>query len=96
MSRPPDKEKPRPIISGIILIGLGLFLLLTSHGYLEPEQGWPLLIIAVGAGILVTAFTRRDSRRRSSEPPWQGTPPPQHQPPRPGTPPRPGHSESGQ
>ena len=80
MSKKTTQDKPRPIISGIILIGLGLFLLLTSHGYLEPEQGWPLLIIAVGAGVIATAFRRSKNKTAAGEPPWQGTPPP---PPRP-------------
>jgi len=83
MSRRPDQNKPRPIISGIVLISLGIFLLLTSHGYLDPEQGWPLLIIAVGAGIIATAFRRGRSSSNDNDPSWQGNPPPEYRPPSP-------------
>lgn len=54
----PKKEPKRPIISGFILIGIGLLMLLAMHEVLSFEQGWPLIIIVVGLAIVVAAMTR--------------------------------------
>ena len=73
MKHRPPKEKRRPVISGVILIGLGLFLLLTSHDLIDAERAWPLLIIVVGGAIIATAMTKKEPPREQ-----QGTPPQQH------------------
>ena len=70
MKHKPLRPKRRPVISGVILIGLGVFLFLTSRDIIVPEQAWPLLIIVVGGAIIATAVTRKEPPR---EP--QGTPP---------------------
>lgn len=70
MKHNPPRPKRRPVISGVILIGLGVFLFLTSRDIIDPEQAWPLLIIVVGGAIIATAVTRKESPR---EP--QSTPP---------------------
>lgn len=54
----PQKEPKRPIVSGIILIGIGLLMLLAMHEVLSFEQGWPLIIIVVGLAIVAAATTR--------------------------------------
>jgi len=56
------KEK-RPIISGIIYLGIGLFLLTQTTNLLPPiEHSWPIFIIIVGlALILGSLFKRKDN-----------------------------------
>jgi hypothetical protein len=56
------KEK-RPIVSGIIFLGIGLFLLSQTTNLLPSiEHSWPIFIIIVGlALILGSLFRRKDS-----------------------------------
>lgn len=56
------KEK-RPIVSGIIFLGIGLFLLTQTTNLLPSiEQSWPIFIIIVGlALILGSLFKRKDN-----------------------------------
>jgi hypothetical protein len=68
----PPREKRRPIVSGVFLVGLGLFLLLTSHDIIDPEQAWPLLIMVAGGAFIAAAITKREpSREQQSTPPRQ-------------------------
>ena len=57
------RKKKRPIISGIILLGIGLFLLTQTTNMLPPiEYSWPIFIIIVGlALILGSLFKRKDT-----------------------------------
>lgn len=71
MKQRPPREKRRPIISGVLLIGLGLFLLLTSHDILDPEQAWPLLIMVVGGAFIATAVTKKSPSGEQQSPPPQ-------------------------
>ena len=56
--KPPRK---RPIISGFVWLGLGLFLLGITTESLPPLQdSWPILIIIIGlALILGTVFRKK-------------------------------------
>ncbi|MDX9856420.1 MAG: DUF5668 domain-containing protein [candidate division Zixibacteria bacterium] len=63
------KNRKRPIVSGIILIGLGLLMLLAMHNVLSMEQGWPLIIIVVGLAIVAAAFTRDKKASPPDTPP---------------------------
>ena len=57
------RKKKRPIISGIILLGIGLFLLTQTTSLLPPiEYSWPIFIIIVGlALILGSLFKSKDT-----------------------------------
>ena len=57
------RKKKRPIISGIVFLGIGLFLLTQTTNLLPPiEHSWPIFIIIVGlALILGSLFKRKDS-----------------------------------
>ena len=57
------RKKKRPIVSGIILLGIGLFLLSQTTNLLPPlEHSWPIFIIIVGlALILGSLFRSKDS-----------------------------------
>ena len=61
--------KKRPIVSGIILLGIGLLMLLSVQGILTVEQGWPLIIIVVGLAIVVAAMTRDKKPAPPENPP---------------------------
>lgn len=53
------------LVAGVILIGLGVFFLLFNLDLVEidpPWQWWPLLLVAIGAGRLLTADDH-DERR---------------------------------
>jgi len=57
-----DKGKQkRPIVSGFILLGIGLFFLFLTEGILPPiEYSWPVIIIIAGlALILGTVFRKK-------------------------------------
>ena len=72
MTQGTKKEKRRPIVSGMILLGLGLFLQFADMAVLAYT--WPVFIIIVGAALIFGAMFRKNS-------PTNGTPPP---PPNPG------------
>jgi membrane protein implicated in regulation of membrane protease activity len=59
MARKSKREKPRPILSGVLLIMLGVACLLWFNGVLLPEDTWPLIIIFVGLAVVARAFRRR-------------------------------------
>lgn len=57
-----SRSGKRPLVSGIILLGLGLFLLAVNLGYLpRVERSWPVIIILIGVAILISTLSR--SRR---------------------------------
>jgi hypothetical protein len=79
-SVPPEVELQaarREPIGAIILIGLGTLFLFNTLGLLSFDwigRGWPLLVIAVGAWLLI-------KRTRSARTPLYPPPPPPPQPP---------------
>jgi hypothetical protein len=60
MTRRAKGEKRRPIISGVIWLGLGLFLL-ARQAELVPSitQSWPVILMIIGVAIICGAFVRR-------------------------------------
>jgi cytochrome bd-type quinol oxidase subunit 2 len=67
MNATDDRERAHGgrLAAGVILITLGVFFLLFDRGVVEmdfPWQWWPLVLVAIGAGRLVTA-THHDERR---------------------------------
>lgn len=63
------KEKRPPIVSGVIWLGVGLFMLAGQQnliGDIDIDQLWPLIIILVGVAVIVGAMRRNRSARESS------------------------------
>lgn len=63
------KEKRPPIVSGVIWLGIGLFMLAGQRnliGDIETDQLWPLIIILVGVAVIVGAMRRNRSAKESS------------------------------
>ena len=53
------------LVAGVILIALGVFFLLFNLDLVDmdpPWEWWPLLLIAIGAGKLVTAADHEERR----------------------------------
>ncbi len=60
LARRKAREEGRPLISGIIWLGLGLLLLGVSTGVLpELEYSWPAILIIIGMAILVSNLKRK-------------------------------------
>ncbi|MCX6835737.1 MAG: DUF5668 domain-containing protein [candidate division Zixibacteria bacterium] len=62
------------IVSGIIILGVGLYFLGVNWEYLPPvSDSWPFFLVIVGVALIVgNLFRRRRSEQES------GTPPPPH------------------
>ena len=59
---PRGKNRKHPLVSGIILLGIGLFLLAVNYGWLpDIQQSWPVVIILIGIAILISTLARRRS-----------------------------------
>jgi hypothetical protein len=58
--------KKRPVVSGIVLLGIGVLWLLAMQDVVGIEQGWPLIIIIVGLAIVAAAMTRDKKPPRST------------------------------
>ena len=64
-------EKRRPLISGIVLLGLGLWMLWMEADWMPPaDESWPVIFVIIGLAIMVSAFFRK-----SKTPPHQDQPP---------------------
>ncbi len=60
-------DPPRPIISGVIWFGIGLYLLGMQHDAIPPiDESWPAILVIIGFGIVCGAFRRK---RRKEAPP---------------------------
>ena len=62
-------EKRRPLISGIVFLGLGLWMLWMEADWMPPiGQSWPVLLVIIGLAIMISAFYRKP---KSAVPPDQ-------------------------
>jgi len=62
-------EKRRPLISGIVFLGLGLWMLWMDAEWLPPpDQSWPVILVIIGLAIMVSAFFRKS---KNAAPPDQ-------------------------
>ena len=53
-------EKRRPLISGIVFLGLGLWWLWIDAAWLPPpDKSWPVILVIIGLAIMVSAFFRK-------------------------------------
>ena len=63
------------MVTGIILLGIGVLFLLNNFDILFIEESWPFILIVVGLALLVGAvFRKRDSEQ--SEPTEPSAAPP--------------------
>jgi len=54
-----DRRRP-PVVSGIIWLGLGIYLMLLFHDVLPSvEDSWPVLLIIIGAAFIVRGILRK-------------------------------------
>jgi hypothetical protein len=50
----------RPLVSGIIWLGLGIFLLLLVNEWIpDIEFSWPIILIVIGAALTIRGLVRR-------------------------------------
>ena len=68
MSRKREECSGRPVISGVFLLGLGLYLLGMSYDWIpDLSTSWPLLIVIVGVALIVKAFFREEKPKETSD-----------------------------
>jgi hypothetical protein len=61
-------HRRRPIASGIIYLGLGIYLLLLMRNDVPPiEDSWPILLVIFGLALIVGALVRRREPSGPSE-----------------------------
>ena len=50
----------RPLVSGIIWLGLGIFLLLMFNEWIpDIEFSWPIILIVIGAALTIRGLVRK-------------------------------------
>jgi putative Mn2+ efflux pump MntP len=65
-----QKDPRGKMISGIILLGLGVLFLLNNLDVIYFEESWPFILILVGLAMLIGAmFRNRDSESSALPPP---------------------------
>lgn len=67
MSKKPKTQKRRPIVSGFIYLGIGIFLLLADMQSLEYT--WPAVIIIVGVALIIGAMFKSKKQVNDTPPP---------------------------
>jgi len=54
-------KKRRPLVSGVILLGIGLYLWGHTSNLLPPiKYSWPLLIIVLGLALVAGSIARKN------------------------------------
>ena len=67
MSRRRKRENKSTMISGVIYLGLGLYLLSVYYELVPaPERSWPIILIVVGLAIIIGALAKRNSEQELS------------------------------
>ncbi|MBI5265977.1 MAG: hypothetical protein HY851_01980 [candidate division Zixibacteria bacterium] len=57
--RPPKTER-RPLVSGIIWLGLGIFLLMLFNEWIPSiEMTWPVVLIIIGGALITRGLARK-------------------------------------
>jgi hypothetical protein len=50
----------RPLVSGLIWLGLGIYLLLIFNGVIPSvEDSWPVILIIMGGALVVRGIVRK-------------------------------------
>lgn len=71
-----SKDKPRKqrsphgkMVTGIILLGIGVLFLLNNFDILFIDESWPLILVVVGVALLVGAWIRKHDEESAATPP---------------------------
>ena len=50
----------RPLVSGIVWLGLGIFLMSLFYGWIPSvEMSWPIILIIIGAALTIRGLVRK-------------------------------------
>lgn len=63
------KDPHGKMVSGIILLGIGLLFLLNNFNIIDIDQSWPFILIIVGVALLIGAMFRKRDAESSITPP---------------------------
>ena len=72
MSDTKTKKQKSPhgkMVTGIILLGIGVLFLLNNLDIIDLDKSWPLLLIIIGLALLVGAMFRNKDAEPSAAPP---------------------------
>ncbi len=54
-----DRQQRRPLVSGLIYLGLGIYLLMVFQEIIPSvEDSWPVVLIIIGAALIGRGLTR--------------------------------------
>lgn len=60
MTDKPIARQQRPVVSGMIWLGLGIYLMLIFSGVIPAvEDSWPVILIVIGAALVVRGIVRK-------------------------------------
>ena len=69
-TKPKRRKSPHgKMVSGIILLGIGVLFLLNNFDILFIDESWPLILIVVGIALLVGAWLRKQDEKTTAAPP---------------------------
>lgn len=59
MSGKVNARQKRPLVSGLIYLGLGIYLLLVFNEVVPSvEDSWPIVLIIIGAALIARGLTK--------------------------------------
>jgi hypothetical protein len=67
MSKKAEKKSSSGLVTGLILLGLGIIFQLNSFNIVDIEESWPVIIIVIGLALIAgsirggSAVGRRES-----------------------------------
>lgn len=68
--KPKKKNSARgKMVTGIILLGIGVLFLLNNFDVLFIDESWPLILIIIGIALLVGAWFRKHDEESTATPP---------------------------
>ena len=69
-TKPKRRKSPHSkMVSGIILLGIGVLFLLNNFDILFIDESWPLILIVVGIALLIGAWFRKHDEESTATPP---------------------------
>jgi len=69
MSNKKEKKRKSPhgkMVTGIILLGIGVLFLLNNFDVIFIDESWPFILIIVGIALLVGAYFRKHDTEASA------------------------------
>jgi hypothetical protein len=50
----------RPLVSGVVLLGLGVYFMLMAYELVPGiDDSWPIILIIIGAALMIRGLIRR-------------------------------------